>query len=402
MCGNYPSMEGSVDTQPQFVATPMCGNYPSMEGSVDTHPNLWSLEKASTIAFLKFMLVLLFPPNRDVRKAAKGSTKKILLASRLSESILNEFSSYLSIVSEQVALLKTSDTKSVTDSQVPFLPPVEVLVKALVDIASALSASAPNAAFVLLLCCSHHPHIIGTRKKNYVWRRVQKCSQMLGLDLIGILNANVAEIWEGLMNSKHFEQESVINSLSALMPIIPGYIYDQFEKHFINFQDRIAHETLSEVDIQFTLSPYQRTSDSKSNPLSVDSFAFIFLVIERILLSPTKTILHDDVLKILLLHMDTILPRMRIKMLSVLYHVLEVEPDNCKVVSLLNDLCLDLGPNDVAPLSPIVKFLKMLRLPPAYGLLCITTHKSMLPELYEDLEAKQLQVHLLQQLERHC
>lgn len=40
-------------------------------------------------------------------------------------------------------------------------------------------------------------------------------------------------------------------------------------------------------------------------------------VIERILLSPKKTGLHDDVLQILFLHMDPILPLPRIRMLSV-------------------------------------------------------------------------------------
>lgn len=48
--------------------------------------------------------------------------------------------------------------------QVLFLPSVEVMVKALVVIASVVSASAPDACVQLLLC-SHHPCIIGTGKK---------------------------------------------------------------------------------------------------------------------------------------------------------------------------------------------------------------------------------------------
>ncbi|KAL3645564.1 hypothetical protein CASFOL_010744 [Castilleja foliolosa] len=55
---------------------------------------------------------------------------------------------------------------------------------------------------------------------------------------------------KGLMNYNHFEQEAAINTLSTLMSIIPGDIYAQFEKHFISLPDRIAHDTLSEVDIQ--------------------------------------------------------------------------------------------------------------------------------------------------------
>lgn len=62
-----------------------------------------------------------------------------------------------------------SDTENVIDFQVPFLPSVEVLVKALVVIASAASASAPDACVQLLLC-SHHPYIIGTGKKDAVWK----------------------------------------------------------------------------------------------------------------------------------------------------------------------------------------------------------------------------------------
>lgn len=38
---------------------------------------------------------------------------------------------------------------------------------------------------------------------------------------------------------------------------------------------------------------------------------------ERILLSPKKTKLHDDVLKIIFLHLDSFLPLPRVQMLSV-------------------------------------------------------------------------------------
>ncbi|XP_073282851.1 protein ILITYHIA-like, partial [Primulina huaijiensis] len=88
----------------------------------------------------------------------------------------------------------------------------------------------------------------------------------------------------------------------------------------------------------------------RSGPLPVDSFAFIFPVIERILLCPKKTGLHDDVLKILFLHMDPILPLPRIRMLSVLYHVLGVAPAyQTSIGPALNELCLGLQPDEVAP-----------------------------------------------------
>ncbi|KAK4433125.1 protein ILITYHIA, partial [Sesamum alatum] len=527
------------------------------------------LENLPTRAFMQFILFLLCHPNWDVRKAAHGTTRKILVASPLlSEAILLEFSSYLSVVGEKATLLKMSDTENVIDSQVPFLPPVEVLVKALVVIASAVSASAPDACLQLLFC-SHHPYIVGTGKNNAVWKRVQKCLQKLGFDVIGLVTANIAELCKsllgskGLMSSNYFEQEGAINSLSTLMSIIPGDTYAQFEKYFINLPDRNAHDTLSETDIQifrtpegmlsteqgvyiaesvvsknvrqakgrfrvygnddtmdqkssnhsvvnsnhstrrdvpnkevagagkkdagksmkkaektktakeeardlqlkeegyirekvtsiqqnislmlkalgemavanpiFThsqlpssvkyVNPFLRspivgdaafetlvklskctieplcnwaieiatalrliateessilwelfpsigeeedngtpslglferlvsglTISCKSGPLPVDSFTFIFPVIEKILLSPKKTGLHDDVLQILFLHMDPILPLPRIRMLSVLYHVLGIVPAyQTSIGPALNELCLGLSPDEVAP-----------------------------------------------------
>lgn len=84
----------------------------------------------------------------------------------------------------------------------------------------------------------------------------------------------------------------------------------------------------------------------KSGPLPVDSFIFVFPVgfltpvlltqcdddillsyvqylccqiLERILLSSKKTGLHDDVLRILYMHLDPLLPLPRLRMLSVTY-----------------------------------------------------------------------------------
>lgn len=55
----------------------------------------------------QFILFLLSHPNWDIRKAAHGTTRKILVASPpLSEAILLEFSDYLSVVGEKATLLK--------------------------------------------------------------------------------------------------------------------------------------------------------------------------------------------------------------------------------------------------------------------------------------------------------
>ncbi|URD74488.1 hypothetical protein MUK42_09064 [Musa troglodytarum] len=55
-----------------------------------------------------------------------------------------------------------------------------------------------------------------------------------------------------------------------------------------------------------------------TGPLPADSFTFVFPIMEQILLSSKKTILHDDVLRILSIHLDPILPLPRPQMLSAL------------------------------------------------------------------------------------
>ncbi|KAM5583794.1 hypothetical protein ABKV19_003595, partial [Rosa sericea] len=59
----------------------------------------------------------------------------------------------------------SSDTNSSLDSQVPFLPTVEVSVKALL----VLSSAAPSASMRALFC-GHYPFLVGTAKRDAVWR----------------------------------------------------------------------------------------------------------------------------------------------------------------------------------------------------------------------------------------
>ncbi|KAM0941961.1 putative armadillo-like helical, translational activator Gcn1, TOG domain-containing protein [Dioscorea sansibarensis] len=87
----------------------------------------------------------------------------------------------------------------------------------------------------------------------------------------------------------------------------------------------------------------------KSGPLPADSFTFIFPILGQILLSSKKTALHDDVLQILSLHLDPMLPLPRSRMLTVLYHVLGVVPACQSLVGpMLNELCLGLQADEVA------------------------------------------------------
>ncbi|XP_059308205.1 protein ILITYHIA isoform X2 [Lycium ferocissimum] len=515
------------------------------------------LETFAVKTLMQFILFLLCHPNWDIRRAAYNSTRRILSATpQLSETLMVEFSCYLSVVGEKILQMKMSDIENLSEAQV--VPSVEVMVKALLIMSSATLAAAPSACLQVVFC-SHHPCLIGTAKRNSVWRRVQKCLHKHGVDVIGLVTTNVVGLCKGLlgptglMSGNHFAQEAAINSLSTLMTMLPEETYMEFEKHFNNLSDRAAHDMLSENDIQIFQTPEGMLSTEqgvyiaeavatkntkqpkgrfrlydnddgpdqvssnhtarrepsskevtgvgkkdggksskkadkgksakeearevqlreeacirekvmvvkknlssmlkalgemaianpvfthsqlpslvkfinpllrspivggvaygtlvklskctatplcnwaleiatalrlimsedvnvlwgqipsageevsnerpglfecvtnglsiscKTGPLPVDSFTFVFPIIERILLSPKKTRLHDDVLKIIFLHLDSFLPLPRVQMLSVLYHVLGVVPAyQASIGPALNELCLGLRPAEVA------------------------------------------------------
>ncbi|XP_019193926.1 PREDICTED: eIF-2-alpha kinase activator GCN1 isoform X22 [Ipomoea nil] len=213
------------------------------------------LETFPVSTFVQFILFVLCHPSWAVRRAAYNSVKKIIAAiPQLSEAIMLEFSNYLSAVGEKV-LLKTSDTDSLSDNQVPVLPSVEVLVKALVVLSPATLSAVPHVCKQILFC-SHNPCLIGSAKRNAVWRRVHKCLQRQGFDVVHLLSTDVAGLCQGLLGSRglmsqnHFEQEAAINSFSTLMSIIPGETYTEFVKNFNDLPDRHAHDMFSENDIQ--------------------------------------------------------------------------------------------------------------------------------------------------------
>lgn len=520
------------------------------------------LDTFSVRLLLQLMIFLICHPSWDIRRMAYNATRKIITAApQLSEDLLLEFTNFLSVVGEKIYLSKTSDTEISVDPQVPFLPSVEVLVKALVLISSAALAADPSSS-VRVIFCSHHPCVVGTAKRDAVWRRLYKCLQTLGFDIIGIFSADVGNLSKGLlgpmglMSANPLEQQAAISSLSTLMSITPRDTYIEFEKHLQNLPDRYSHNMLSENDVLVFNTPegvlsneqgvyvaesitskntkqakgrfrmYEDQNDMdligsnhsvkrepasrevagvgkkdtgksskkadkgktakeearelllreeasirekvqeiqknlslmltalgemavanpvfahsqlpslvrfvdpllrspivcevafetmvklarctapplcnwaldiatalrlivteedrlvfdlipsggdeeanerpslglferiinglsvscKSGPLPVDSFTFVFPIIERILLSSKKTRLHDDVLRIVYLHMDPLLPLPRLRMLSVLYHVLGVVPAyQASIAPALNELSLGLQPNEVAP-----------------------------------------------------
>ncbi|KAJ6296634.1 hypothetical protein OIU78_022369 [Salix suchowensis] len=494
------------------------------------------LEAFSVKLLFQLMVFLLCHPSWDVRRMSYGATRKIITAiPLLSEPLLLEFTNFLSVVGERLSLLGTSDSDNSLDAQAAFVPSVEVLVKALTVISCATLAASPSVSAHVIFC-SHHPCMVGTAKRDVVWKRLHKCLRRHGIEVIGIVSADVENLCKGLLGPmgltslNPLEQEAAINSLSTLMSITPRDLYLAFEKQLKNLPDRYAHDMLSESDIQIFHTPegmlsseqgvyvaesvaskntrqakgrfrmYEDDNDMdhvssnhfakreptgreaagigkkdtgkltkkpdkgktakeearelmlkeeavirdkvrgiqnnlsmmlralgemaisnpvfahsqltslikfvdpllqspivsdmayetlvklsrctvaplchwafdiatalrlivtkdrivnglsvscKPGPLPVDSFTFVFPILERILLSPKKTALHDDVLRILNLHMDPLLPLPRLQMLSALYHALGVVPAHQGSIGpALNELCLGLKPEEVAP-----------------------------------------------------
>lgn len=54
--------------------------------------------------------------------------------------------------------------------QAPLVPSVEVLVKALIVISLAAAAGSPSTWIDRAIFCSHHPSIVGTGKRDAVWK----------------------------------------------------------------------------------------------------------------------------------------------------------------------------------------------------------------------------------------
>ncbi|PIA40115.1 hypothetical protein AQUCO_02500083v1 [Aquilegia coerulea] len=506
------------------------------------------LETFPVRVLLQLILHLTCHPSWDVRRAVYDALKKIIAASpKLSEDLLLEFTNHVSVIGDKLRLSQTCDAENLMDSQVPFLPSVEVLVKALLEISPLALAGSPRAS-ARLIFCSHHPCVVNGANKDAVWQRLQKNLRRHGYDVLSIIAADLPNMCKdllgsmGLMSPNPLEQTAAINSLSTLMSILPKDTYVEVEKYISKLPDRHLHDMLSESEIQIFHTPegvlsseqgiyvaesasVKNTKNAKDNgrpnhsvqreparrdvtagkkdvgkgtkkidkgktakeeardallkeeaatrekvrgieknlslmlraigelaianpvfshsqlpslvkfvdpllrsavvsdvafetmlklarclapPLSnwaseiaaalriisteevlvvwelaplvsegesrgkqsvglferiisgllisckscslpVDSFVFVFLILEQILLSAKKTRLHDDVLQILSLHLDPILPLPRLRMLSVLYHVLGVVPSyQASVAPMLNELCLGLQPNEIA------------------------------------------------------
>ncbi|TKY61324.1 Translational activator GCN1 [Spatholobus suberectus] len=219
------------------------------------------LEVLLTGTFTALMIFFICHPRLDIRRTAYNVARKIIAsASQLSEDLFLEFSQYLTLIGENLLALKISDTDVSLDPQVPFIPSVEVLVKALLIMSPAALKHAPD-SFVRIILCSHHPCVVGSAKRDAVWKRLSKCLLTHGFVVIDIISTNVGNVLQvllgpmGLKSANPLEQQAAILSLSNLMSIIPGDTYIEFEKHLLNLPERFAHDTLSENDIQIFHTP---------------------------------------------------------------------------------------------------------------------------------------------------
>ncbi|XP_050917035.1 protein ILITYHIA [Lathyrus oleraceus] len=220
-----------------------------------------TLSSFSVRSLLQLIIFFICHPRWDVRRIAYNVAKRIITSvPQLSEDLFSEFSKYLYLIEEKLSALRISDTDISLDPQVPFVPSVEVLVKALLIMSSSAMKVAPD-SFVRIILCAHHPCVVGSAKRDAVWKRVSKCLQAHGFDVIDIVSGNVVNFVQvllgqmGLRSANPLEQEAAISSLSNLMTIIPGDTYTEFEKHLLNLPERFSHDTLSENDIQIFHTP---------------------------------------------------------------------------------------------------------------------------------------------------
>ncbi|CAM8897213.1 unnamed protein product [Rhodiola kirilowii] len=210
----------------------------------------------------KFLLLyVMCHPSWDIRRVAHESTRKIMAAApELSENLLHEFSNFLSLVGERSFLLMRSDSEIPLDAQLPFIPSTEVLVKALIVIASSALLVAPSLCVHVILC-AHHPLLIGSASRDAVWKRLAKCFRKFGVDILEVITSNIARICKGLlgslglMSADHFEQQAAIYCLTTLMSIAPGNTYSEFDKHLKNLPDLQSHDMLTQRDILIFNTP---------------------------------------------------------------------------------------------------------------------------------------------------
>ncbi|KAK3146260.1 hypothetical protein QOZ80_3BG0263720 [Eleusine coracana subsp. coracana] len=218
-------------------------------------------EYFSIQTLLQLLIYLVCHPSWEVRKAAYDATTKVLSSSGgLAEDILFLFSNWLSVVGERLSLLKQCDTDSVTDSQVPFVPSTEVLVKCLFLIAP-YAVEHGSRSYSRVMLCSHHPCVSSSASPAAVWKRLQRRLIQRQIFFVDLISPNISVICkellsqDGLFSPKTQEQRAALCSLSTLMTITPHDTFLEFEKLFIGLQECSLHDTFSEDDIKVFYTP---------------------------------------------------------------------------------------------------------------------------------------------------
>ncbi|CAN6228831.1 unnamed protein product [Urochloa humidicola] len=175
-------------------------------------------------SLLQLLIYLVCHPSWEVRKAAYDATKKILSNSTgLVEDTLFLFTDWLSLVGERVRLrdrlsvLEQSDKDSSSDSELPFFPSIEILVKCLLLIAPYAVVHSLR-LYSRLILCSHHPCLSGSASPD--GRLQRKLKQQIVLTDISVICEELVS-QDGLFSSDKKMQSAALCSLSTLMAIDP-------------------------------------------------------------------------------------------------------------------------------------------------------------------------------------
>ncbi|KAG7585744.1 Armadillo-type fold [Arabidopsis thaliana x Arabidopsis arenosa] len=288
-----------------------------------------------------------------------------------------------------------SDADNPMDHQVPFVPSVEVLVKALIVISSAAVTGPPSSWIVRAIFCSHHPSVVIRhwliRKREDVWKRLQKCLKICGFDVTTFLSTNAESVCKslfgpmGLMSPKTSEQQEAVYSLSTMMSLAPEDTFTVFKTAtFLDpllrspivsaaaFENlvKLARCTVQplcnwalEISTSLRLTSSDEVDASSDFRPSVDKAGKTYEDTGANFTVIKADKLHDDVLHILymaskrtnfmMMFFITCFPFSNItselNFLQVLYHVLGVVPAyQASVGPALNELCLRLQAADVA------------------------------------------------------
>ncbi|CAL4927024.1 unnamed protein product [Urochloa decumbens] len=218
-------------------------------------------EYFSMQSLLQLLIYLACHPSWEVRKVAYDATKKVLSnSSGLAEDALFLFTDWLSLIGERLSMLKQGDVDSSSDSQLPFIPSIEILVKCLLLIAPYAVVHSPR-SYSRLILCSHHPCISSSASPDGAYKRLQRRLKQQQIVFVDLITPNISVICkellleDGLFSSNKQVQSAALCSLSTLMTITPNDTFLEFEKHFIGLQDRTLHDSFTENDIKIFYTP---------------------------------------------------------------------------------------------------------------------------------------------------